>query len=107
MISKLRTGRPRDNWLKEALNEYWEDILKEYTRNKHTNRTLHGIAPKTPLNLDIREHYYLIKAAANDNFYVDPQAFEVFKKFQNQHTLHKIYNLQKNGSKKTADPLKT
>ena len=79
MISKLRTGRPRDNWLKETLKEYWDDILTEYTRNKQTNRTLHGIAPNTPLNLNNREHYYLIKAAANDNFFIDPQAFEVLK----------------------------
>jgi len=80
MHEKLRTGRPRDNWLKETMKEYWDDILKEYTRNKHTNRTLHGIALNTPLNLDNREHYYLIKAAANDDFFIDPQAFEVFKK---------------------------
>ena len=49
MPTKLRTGRPRDNWLKETMQEYWNTILKEHTRDKRTDTSLHGIPKKRPI----------------------------------------------------------
>ena len=61
MPTKLRSGRPRDNWLDLTLMDYWEQIRKDYGRNKRTDERTNNLTKNTILNLDAPTHREIIK----------------------------------------------